>query len=207
MNKPRTSRIPAPLYAAAGAGELAYESLRKLPEVVTGLGDRAATTSVELREKAAASLREANRTAETLRERTVREFDADVDRLREAALRNAAVVLTNAQTVQQRAFSAYGALVNRGERLIGTGVVQAAETVNADMAATEVAEVAASPATVAETVESTPAVRKPRQPRTRKTVAAESPASRTPAKTATRQAGTKQAAAKQSTTKRTAPKA
>jgi hypothetical protein len=155
--QPRTTRIPAPLYAAAGAGELAYEQLRKLPAVVTDLSGKASISGSELREKAVATttqlrgravatLRNANSTAAALRGKA-NGGELDVDRLRAAALRNAAVVVANAQAAQERAAAAYGALVARGERIVGTGVVQAADTVNADMEATEApAEVTATPA-------------------------------------------------------------
>lgn len=160
MSQPKTRRIPAPLYAAAGAGELAYQHLRKLPTIVTELGEKAASTTVELREmasvklretnteqlreKAAAKLHEANTAAATLREKAV-PADVDLDRLRSQvvrnatslAVRNAAAVLAGAQAAQERAMTVYGDLVARGERIIGSGVVQAAETVNADMDATE----------------------------------------------------------------------
>ncbi|MBO4207783.1 hypothetical protein [Micromonospora echinofusca] len=153
----RTTRIPAPLYAAAGAGELAYQQLRKLPTVVTELGGRAVSTTVELREKAVATLRTAdlrekavttlrtaNTTAAGLREKAV-PADLDLDRLRTVAARNAAVVVAGAHAAQERALAAYGALVARGERVVGSGVVQAADTVNADMEVTE-AELVEKPA-------------------------------------------------------------
>ncbi|MFI7603806.1 hypothetical protein ACIBTV_01635 [Micromonospora sp. NPDC049366] len=169
MTQPKTNRIPAPLYAAAGAGELALEQLRKLPTVVSDLGTRvvadlggkAVLTGLELREKATATLRTANETMGTLRGGAVpadlaklreaadlnrlreaadlaklREA-ADLDRLRAAATRNAAVVVAGAQVAQERALAAYGALVARGERVVGAGVLEAADTVNADIAATE----------------------------------------------------------------------
>ncbi|MEE6259315.1 hypothetical protein [Plantactinospora sonchi] len=146
---PRTSRIPAPLYAVAGVGDLAYQQLRRLPAVVTSLSDetartelreKAVSTTAELREKAVtttAELREkAVTTTAELRQRAAsREFD--LDRLRAATLRNAAVVVSGAQAAQERAVAVYGELVARGERVVGTGVVQAADTVNADMVATE----------------------------------------------------------------------
>lgn len=184
MTQPRTSRIPAPLYAVAGAGELAIESLRRLPVVLTDvsgrlneIGGKAATTGTELREKAVSTLRTANTTALNLRGKAANR-DAELDRLRAAAIRNAAVVLTNAQAAQERAVTVYGTLVARGERIIGSGVIQAAETVNADMAATEApaqvtaAEtVEASPATVAEAVEATPPAKRPRGIKTTATTA------------------------------------
>ncbi|WP_431877324.1 hypothetical protein [Micromonospora marina] len=167
--QPKTNRIPAPLYAAAGAGELALEQLRKLPTVVSGLGTRvvadlggkAVVTGFELRQKATETLKTANQTATGLRERAVTtDLDqlreaanleklreaanldklrdaATLDKLREAATRNAAVVVAGAQAAQERALAAYAELVARGERVVGAGVLEAADTVNADIEATE----------------------------------------------------------------------
>ncbi|MCG5441243.1 hypothetical protein NIE79_000179 [Micromonospora sp. NIE79] len=141
MSEPKTNRIPAPIYAAAGAGELAIEQLRKLPavvgvlstRVVADLGGRAVLTGFELKQKATETLRTANETADLAKLREV----ADIDKLRAAATRNAALVVAGAQVAQERAFAAYGALVARGERVVGAGVLEAAETVNADIEATE----------------------------------------------------------------------
>lgn len=197
MNEPRTSRIPAPLYAAAGAGELALQQLRKLPTVVTelggkavaDLGGKAVATGSELRQKATETLRTANLTAGGLREKAV-PAELDLDRFREAAARNAAVVLAGAQAAQERAFAAYGALVARGERVVGAGVLEAADTVNADIEVTEgtaiparaeVAapaepEVTATPADIAEVVAAKPAAVK----RTRATRSAATPSAKLP---------------------------
>jgi len=41
MTEQTKTKIPAPLYAAAGAGDLAYQQLRKLPAVLNELSDRA----------------------------------------------------------------------------------------------------------------------------------------------------------------------
>ncbi|MEU4336869.1 hypothetical protein AB0F59_19905 [Micromonospora lupini] len=186
MTEPKTNRIPAPIYAAAGAAELALEQLRKLPavvgvhgtRVVADLGGRAVLTGFELRQKATETLRTANETAGTLRGRAQAELDltklresadlakfrevadlaklrevADIDKLRAAATRNAAVVVAGAQAAQERAFAAYGALVARGERVVGAGVLEAAETVNADIEATQ-----AAPAPAATTATTAPAV-------------------------------------------------
>lgn len=164
MSQPKTTSIPAAVYAVAGAGDLAYRQLRKLPEVVTDLSgkavtattelrERAVTSTTELREKAAATLRAANTTAADLRGKAAGS-DVDVDRLRELAKRNAAAFVAGAQTAQERAVAVYSALVAHGERVVGTGVVQAADTVNADLEATEApAGVTATPADVAEAVE------------------------------------------------------
>jgi multidrug efflux pump subunit AcrA (membrane-fusion protein) len=125
MTDQTKTRFPAPLYAAAGAGDLAYQQLRKLPAVVN-----------ELSERAAASLRtyneQANVKATQLRDKAA---TTDFDALRG----NAASVATSlAQLAQERAVTAYTALVARGERVVGTGVVDAADVVNADIEATEV---------------------------------------------------------------------
>ncbi|GAB3071543.1 hypothetical protein [Micromonospora schwarzwaldensis] len=156
MTQPKTNRIPAPLYAAAGAGELALEQLRKLPTVVSGLGTRvvadlggkAVGTGYELRQKATETLKTANLTATGLRStdldqlREAANLDklreaANLDKLREAATRNAAAVVSGAYAAQERALAAYAELVARGERVVGAGVLEAAETVNADIEATE----------------------------------------------------------------------
>ena len=124
MPEQTKTRFPAPLYAAAGAGDLAYQQLRKLPAVVNELSDRAA-----------ASLKAANdqagTTATTLRERAT---TTDFDKLRDTAAHSAVAF---AQMASERAIALYTALVARGERVVGTGVVEAAEVVNADMETTE----------------------------------------------------------------------
>ncbi|MGB2571991.1 hypothetical protein ACPFP2_26630 [Micromonospora citrea] len=208
MTQPKTNRIPAPLYAAAGAGELAYQQLRKLPIVVTELRDKVVTdgtkvvtefggkavvTGVELRQKATETFRTANLTATGLREKAV-PADLDLDKLREAATRNAAAVLAGAHAAQERALAAYGALIARGERVVGAGVLEAADTVNADIEATdatvgaEVKTVPAetpvaktevpTPAEVAEVVEAKPAAAKVTRPRA--TRAAATPSAKLP---------------------------
>jgi heparin binding hemagglutinin HbhA len=124
MTEQTKTRFPAPLYAAAGAGDLAYQQLRKLPAVINELSDRAA-----------ASLKNANETATTtatsLREKAT---TTDLDKLRNTAASGAAAF---AQIAQERAVAVYTALVARGERVVGTGVVGAADVVNADLAITE----------------------------------------------------------------------
>ncbi|WP_306203994.1 hypothetical protein [Actinoplanes sp. RD1] len=140
MTEQTKTRIPAPLYAAAGAGDLALQELRKLPAVVSQLSDRAV-----------ASLRVANdtagATAGSLREKATA---TDFDKLRDTAASSA---LAFAQVAQERAVAAYTALVARGERVVGTGVVEAADVVNADIETTEEPKA----------VEATPAAVKPRK--------------------------------------------
>jgi heparin binding hemagglutinin HbhA len=131
MTNQTKTRIPAPLYAAAGAGDLAYEQLRKLPATLVELRGKAVANTTELRERAVARFKAANATATDLRGKAT---TADLDRLREVAKRNAAAVFAGAQAV-------YTDLVARGERVVGTGVVEAADVVNADMESTAAAEV------------------------------------------------------------------
>jgi heparin binding hemagglutinin HbhA len=123
MTEQTKTRFPAPLYAAAGAGDLAYQQLRKLPAVVN-----------EISERAAASLRTANDQATTkatqLRQKA---STTDFDALRGNA---ASVSTTFAQIAQDRAVAFYTALVARGERVVGTGVVGAADVINADLETT-----------------------------------------------------------------------
>lgn len=158
-SQPKTSRIPAPLYAAAGAGDLAYQQLRKLPAAVSELRNRVAADlstvdGAELRQKATETLRTATATAENLRRRAA--SDLDLIRLWETATRNAAVVVASTQAVQERAVTTYGALVGHGERVVGAGVLEAADTVNTDIETTEQAP-APTPAQLAEAAEDKPA--------------------------------------------------
>ncbi|WP_018808085.1 hypothetical protein [Salinispora arenicola] len=161
-SQPKTSRIPAPIYAAAGAGELAYQQLRKLPAVVSDLRNRVAAdlgavNGAELRQKANETLQTATVAAENLRRAA---SDLDLNRLREVATRNAAVVAASAQAAQERAVATYGALVGHGERVVGAGVLEAADTVNTDIETTEKVPApveAPTPADVAEAAEVKPA--------------------------------------------------
>ena len=125
----KSTKIPAPLYAAAGAGDLAYQQLRKLPTVVGELSGRAVAGGFELREKAAASLKVAETRATTLRDKAT---TADLDKLRDKATSNAFAL---AQAAQERAVAVYTLLVSHGERVVGSGVVQAADAVNSDIEA------------------------------------------------------------------------
>lgn len=157
-SQPKTSRIPAPIYAAAGAGDLAYQQLRKLPAAVSELRNRLAAdlstvNGAELRQKATETLRTAAATADNLRRQAA--SDLDLSRLRETATRNAAVVVAGAHAAQERAVTTYGALVDHGERVVGAGVLEAADTVNTDIETTERVP-APTPAQLAEAAEAEP---------------------------------------------------
>jgi len=123
MTKPEsTTKIPAPIYAAAGAGDLAIERLRKLPERVAQLQDRLQAELpgriTVLQDKITQRVAELPALVAELRQRVV---DADADKLREGARRNAQLVLTNAQAAQEKAAAIYAGLVARGEQVVGRG--------------------------------------------------------------------------------------
>lgn len=89
--KTQTRKIPAPLYAAAGAGDLAYQQLRKLV--------------AELRPTVTEAVSEPR-------------LRADLGKLRKVARRNAAAVRSGAQVAQERATALYTDLVARGQRVV-----------------------------------------------------------------------------------------
>ncbi|MEU4421124.1 hypothetical protein AB0F81_10880 [Actinoplanes sp. NPDC024001] len=151
MTEQTNTKIPAPLYAAAGAGDLAYQQLRKLPTVLTQLSDRAAASLKVYNEQA-------NTKAAELREKA---NTTDFVALRE----NAASVATSlAQLAQDRAIAVYTDLVARGERVVGTGVIEAADVVNADIETTEEPKAVAATVTEAKAVEAAPKPRKRAKP-------------------------------------------
>jgi hypothetical protein len=88
-------KIPKPLYAAAGAGDLAYEKLRKLPGKVSELRDRVEKNDITIK--------------------------VDVDKIRAAAKRNAAALRASALTAQDKATAVYTDLVARGEQVVRAG--------------------------------------------------------------------------------------
>lgn len=88
MTDQPTKKIPAPVYAAAAVGDLAYQRLRKVPDAVSRLRARASTTEL------------------------------DRDRLREAARRNAAAVVAGAKAAGQRASVIYQDLAAHGEQVV-----------------------------------------------------------------------------------------
>jgi hypothetical protein len=97
----KTRKIPAPLYAAAGAGDYAYQRLRKLPEQVAQFRERV----TEIAPAVSGAVSEAN-------------LRVDLDRLRDVARRNAATLVAGAQQAGERAAAVYSGLVVRGERVV-----------------------------------------------------------------------------------------
>jgi heparin binding hemagglutinin HbhA len=120
MPKTDTAKIPGPLYAAAGAGDIAIEGLRKLPAKVADLQDRAKaelpSRITVLQDKVTQKVAEIPSLFAEWRQRMV---DADSDKLRESARRNAQVMLSNAQVAQEKAVALYTRLVTRGEQVVG----------------------------------------------------------------------------------------
>jgi heparin binding hemagglutinin HbhA len=123
-----TRKIPAPLYAAAGAGDLAYQQLRKLPEQVSHLRGRVS----ELRPAVTEAVAETN-----------------LEKIRDVAKRNADAFVAGAQVAQTKATEVYKGLVARGQKVVsGTGTASAA---------IEVAPAADKPAKKAVAKKATPA--------------------------------------------------
>jgi heparin binding hemagglutinin HbhA len=117
------NKIPNPVYAAAGAGDLAIERLRKLPEKVAGLQERVAKAQDELpgrftviQDKVTQKVAELPSIVAELRQRMV---DTDTDKFRESARRNADLFGAKAQAAQEKAAAIYAELVARGERVVG----------------------------------------------------------------------------------------
>jgi hypothetical protein len=132
------TKIPNPIYAAAGAGDLAMERLRKLPEKVAGIQERVAKAQDELpgrftviQDKVTQKVAELPSIVAELRQRMV---DTDTDKFRATARRNAGVFVANAQAAQEKAVTIYSELVARGERVVGGDApAQRTERIQAEM--------------------------------------------------------------------------
>jgi hypothetical protein len=109
-NQTTRTRIPTPLYAAAGAADLAYRKLRDLQAKVAE--QRPLTGGREL----------------------------DVERLRGVAKRNVKAFVAGAQVAQEKAAEIYTDLVARGEKVVRGGARDTESTVAeiADQAAADV---------------------------------------------------------------------
>ncbi|MEU4618589.1 hypothetical protein AB0G04_01235 [Actinoplanes sp. NPDC023801] len=151
MTEQTKTKIPTPLYAAAGAGDVAYEQLRKLPAVLNELSDRAAASLRTYNEQAGSKAAELRGKAQV----------ADIAALRDNAT---SAAVTFAQVAQERAIAVYNELVARGERVVGTGVVEAADVVNSDIEATEQPKAVEAAVEDAKAVEAAPKPRKRAKP-------------------------------------------
>ena len=131
-------RIPNPIYAAAGAGDLAYQQLRRLPGKALELGARA----VALRPVVTDAVADA-----------VKDGRVDVDKLRTIAKRNAEVLRTQAIAAQDRAAAVYADLVARGEKVVGgpyKKLVPAGDVVHGTVERADTPPAAAEPAAATE---------------------------------------------------------
>jgi heparin binding hemagglutinin HbhA len=121
-------QIPGPVYAAAGAGDIAIERLRKLPERVAQLQEQLPGRVSVIQDKVTAKVAEVPSIVAELRQRVV---DADTDKLRESARRNAETFFSQAQAqakvAQGRAAALYADLVARGEQVVGRSYPESAE--------------------------------------------------------------------------------
>lgn len=158
MTEQTKTKIPAPLYAAAGAGDAAYEQLRKLPAVLNELSDRAAASLKAYNEQAGTKAAEFGTKAQELRGKAQ---ETDFVALRDSA---ATAAVNFAQVAQERAIAVYNELVARGERVVGTGVVEAADVVNSDIEATEQPKAVEAAVEEAKAVEAAPKPRKRAKP-------------------------------------------
>jgi heparin binding hemagglutinin HbhA len=100
-----TKRIPNPVYAAAGAGDIVYQQILTLPAKARELSDRVAALRPVVADAVSDAVKEPARRV-------------DVDKLRAVALRNAEVLKVQAQAAQKRAEKLYAELVARGERVV-----------------------------------------------------------------------------------------
>jgi len=127
-----TRKIPTPLYAAAGAGDLAYQQLLKLPAQVAQLRARVE----ELRPAVTDAVADTNLRAD---------LTVAADRLRDVARRNTVSLLAGAQVAQDKAVAVYTELVNRGEKVVAGGRTAEAKIEIEPATRTVTTEVAVTP--------------------------------------------------------------
>jgi heparin binding hemagglutinin HbhA len=166
-------KIPNPIYAAAGAGDLAIERLRKLPERVAGLQERVNAIQDELPgrmtvigDKVTQKVAEIPSLVAELRQRMV---DADTDRLRETARRNANQFMASAQAAQEKAVAIYTDLVARGQSVVTGAPATRPERVHADVVLPETPTQAEVADEAAEEVLAEAATKPVKTPKARKT--------------------------------------
>lgn len=99
------TNIPAPFYAAAGAGDLAYRRLRKLSTSATRVLRDAGLNPSDLRQRVAGQQRSSL-------------ARLDLATLRASARRGGEALGARAFSAQERAISGYHRLVAHGERVV-----------------------------------------------------------------------------------------
>jgi hypothetical protein len=121
--------LPRAVYAAAGAGDLAYRRLRRLPEATTRTLHAASGAAAELRERAEAGPYRLDR----------QRLSGELTRLREQARRGGAVLAARAAAAQERAAAGYHHLVVHGEHVMAarTGAARPGDGPAAQVTAAE----------------------------------------------------------------------
>jgi hypothetical protein len=140
--------LPSPVYAVAGAGDLAAEQLKKLASQAPEFQARAAELPQELRKLAAELPRDLQNLATDLpslaAQLQAKARGLDVDAV-------TAAVRKNVETVQHKAVDVYGDLVERGQKAVskrqaGSGTVVAPKATPRKTAARKTAVKATTPA-------------------------------------------------------------
>jgi len=101
-----TRRIPNPVYAAAGAGDIAYQQIRQLPAKALELSGRVAALRPVVADAVTSAVAEPAKRV-------------DVDRLRGEVERIGAAAVRNAEVLRTQAVAVYADLVARGEKVVG----------------------------------------------------------------------------------------
>jgi hypothetical protein len=116
------STLPRPVYAVAGAGELAAEQLKKLAAQAPEIQARAAELPQEIRKIANDLPRDLQNLATDIpsiaAQLQAKARGIDVDVVTKAVKRNVETARKNLDTAQHKAVDVYGDLVKRGERVV-----------------------------------------------------------------------------------------
>lgn len=138
MTTKTTRKYPAPVYAAAGAGDLAYRTLRTIPAKVAELRSRTGAPEIDIQKLRG----------------DVQKLRGDVQKLRgdvqNAARRNAAAFVAGVEAAQEKAVAIYTELVARGEQVVGGAKAPEAKVTQTALAP-EAAPLAPEAALAAET--------------------------------------------------------
>ncbi|HEX6073789.1 MAG TPA: hypothetical protein VFZ32_00810 [Micromonosporaceae bacterium] len=119
--KKTTNSYAKPMYAAAGAGELAVEQLKKLPETATKLTSRVQTGLKKI------DLTEVRDDLENLTDRVRAELNQLRTRITEARREGTAEVRGDASKIRLNAQSAVSELVDTAQKQLQAATKQAAE--------------------------------------------------------------------------------
>lgn len=116
------STLPKPVYAVAGAGDLAAEQIKKLASQAPELQARAAELPQEIRKIAADLPRDLQNLATDLpslaADLQTKARGLDVETVTAVVRKNTAAVRKNVETAQHKAVDVYGDLVERGQKFV-----------------------------------------------------------------------------------------